>query len=137
MNRDKEHLQLLAVFHYVVAGLTALFALIPLIHVAIGWFMLHAPPPKHGEAPPPFIGWIFIIIGSCFIFAGESFAADNCGFTGIGQPCTRTELYGDTTFNPSNKLTNVSNLPEGAYFLFAAGKIRGCHGGPGRAIALY
>jgi len=34
-------------------------------------------------------------------------------------------------------LTNVSNLPEGAYFLFAAGKIRGCHGGPGRAIALY
>ncbi len=34
-------------------------------------------------------------------------------------------------------LTNVGNLPEGAYFLFAAGKIRGCHGGPGRAIALY
>jgi kynurenine formamidase len=34
-------------------------------------------------------------------------------------------------------LTNVANLPEGAYFLFAAGKIRGCHGGPGRAIALY
>jgi kynurenine formamidase len=34
-------------------------------------------------------------------------------------------------------LTNVSNLPEGAYFLFATIKIRGCHGGPGRAIALY
>ena len=34
-------------------------------------------------------------------------------------------------------LTNVGNLPEGAHFLFAAGKIRGCHGGPGRAIALY
>jgi kynurenine formamidase len=34
-------------------------------------------------------------------------------------------------------LTNVGNLPEGANFLFAAGKIRGCHGGPGRAIALY
>jgi kynurenine formamidase len=34
-------------------------------------------------------------------------------------------------------LTNVGNLPEGATFLFAAGKIRGCHGGPGRAIALY
>jgi kynurenine formamidase len=28
-------------------------------------------------------------------------------------------------------------LPEGGYFLFAAVKIKGCHGGPGRAIALY
>jgi kynurenine formamidase len=34
-------------------------------------------------------------------------------------------------------LTNLGRLPEGAYFLFAAVKIRGCHGGPGRAIALY
>jgi kynurenine formamidase len=34
-------------------------------------------------------------------------------------------------------LTNVANLPEGAHFLFAAVKVRGCHGGPGRAIALY
>jgi kynurenine formamidase len=34
-------------------------------------------------------------------------------------------------------LTNVGRLPQGAYFLFAAVKIRGCHGGPGRAIALY
>jgi len=34
-------------------------------------------------------------------------------------------------------LTNVVNLPEGATFLFAAVKIRGCHGGPGRALGLY
>jgi kynurenine formamidase len=34
-------------------------------------------------------------------------------------------------------LTNVKDVPEGAHFLFAAIKIRGCHGGPGRAIALY
>jgi kynurenine formamidase len=34
-------------------------------------------------------------------------------------------------------LTNLARLPRGAYFLFAAVKIRGCHGGPGRAIALY
>jgi kynurenine formamidase len=34
-------------------------------------------------------------------------------------------------------LTNLGQMPEGAYFLFAAVKIRGCHGGPGRAIALY
>lgn len=34
-------------------------------------------------------------------------------------------------------LTNVGEMPEKAYFIFAAVKIRGCHGGPGRAIALY
>lgn len=34
-------------------------------------------------------------------------------------------------------LTNLGKLPEGSHFVFVAGKIRGCHGGPGRAIALY
>ncbi len=34
-------------------------------------------------------------------------------------------------------LTNLGKLPGDAYFLFAAVKIRDCHGGPGRAIALY
>ncbi len=34
-------------------------------------------------------------------------------------------------------LTNLGALPEKAYLLFAAIKIRGCHGGPGRAIAVY
>ncbi len=34
-------------------------------------------------------------------------------------------------------LTNVARMPHGAYFLFAAVRIRGGHGGHGRAIALY
>jgi kynurenine formamidase len=34
-------------------------------------------------------------------------------------------------------LTNVGQIPRQAYFLFAAVKIRGGHGGHGRAIALY
>lgn len=34
-------------------------------------------------------------------------------------------------------LQNVSQIPVGGYFLFAALKIRDCHGGPGRAIVLY
>ncbi len=34
-------------------------------------------------------------------------------------------------------LTNLGALPRDAYFLFAAVKIRDCHGGPGRAIALH
>ena len=34
-------------------------------------------------------------------------------------------------------LTGVGKLPGEAYFIFAPIKIRGCHGGPGRAIALF
>jgi kynurenine formamidase len=34
-------------------------------------------------------------------------------------------------------LRGVAKLPTKAYFIFAPVKIRGCHGGPGRAIALY
>jgi kynurenine formamidase len=34
-------------------------------------------------------------------------------------------------------LTNLADFPDDAYFLFAPVKIRGCHGGPGRAILLY
>jgi kynurenine formamidase len=34
-------------------------------------------------------------------------------------------------------LVNVGRIPENAYFLFAAVKVRDCHGGPGRAIVLY
>jgi kynurenine formamidase len=34
-------------------------------------------------------------------------------------------------------LHRLGEIPDGAYFLFAAVKIRDCHGGPGRAIALY
>ncbi len=35
-------------------------------------------------------------------------------------------------------LVNVDKIPsKGAYFLFAAVKVRNCHGGPGRAIVLH
>ncbi len=34
-------------------------------------------------------------------------------------------------------LVNVGKIPNNAYFLFAAVKVRDCHGGPGRAIVLY
>jgi len=36
MNQDREHLQLLAIFHYVVAGLAGLFSLFPRLYTTIG-----------------------------------------------------------------------------------------------------
>src|SRR5579864_5349557 len=44
-------------------------------------------------------------------YAPNSWASDNCGspgfVNGVAQPCSRSELTGDTTFNPNNHLTNV------------------------------
>lgn len=76
MTRDEEQLQLLAIFHYILAGLTALFALIPIIHLALGLVMVFAPE-KLGEPnqpPPAFIGWMFAGLAAVFIVLGLVFA---------------------------------------------------------------
>jgi hypothetical protein len=36
MDQDNEHLKLLAIFHYVAAGMAAVFACIPFIHFSLG-----------------------------------------------------------------------------------------------------
>lgn len=67
-------MDLLAIFHYVVGGLTALFACIPLIHVTIGIFLLTGD--MSGPNPPPAaVGWLFIVLGSAFSMGGWTLAA--------------------------------------------------------------
>jgi hypothetical protein len=77
MTRDEDQLRLLSIFHYVVGGLAGLFALMPLFHLAFGLFMILAPEKLdgRGEAPPAFIGWMFVIIAAGFIAVGWVFAA--------------------------------------------------------------
>jgi hypothetical protein len=78
MNRDKEHLQLLAIFHYVVAGLAALFSFFPLLYTTVGAIFIFAA--RHGtakpgeELPPEFLGWIFAVLGALFFLAGLAMA---------------------------------------------------------------
>ena len=69
MTQDEQHLDLLAIFHYIVAGLTALFSCMFLIHVAMGIAMLCGAFGEK-EAPPKFMGWIFVIFPSLLILAG-------------------------------------------------------------------
>src|SRR5205823_9021911 len=38
--QEEQHLQLLAIFHYIVGGLTAFLACLPLIHLTIGLVMV-------------------------------------------------------------------------------------------------
>jgi hypothetical protein len=89
MNQDKEHLRLLAIFHYVVAGLAGLFSFFPLLYTTVGAIFIFAA--RHGTAkpgedlPPKFLGWIFAVLGSllflmgiamaiCILIAGRSLA---------------------------------------------------------------
>jgi hypothetical protein len=89
MSQDREHLQLLAIFHYVVAGLAALFSFFPLLYTTVGAIFIFAA--RHGTArpgedlPPEFLGWIFAVLGAvlfligiamaiCILIAGRSIA---------------------------------------------------------------
>jgi hypothetical protein len=89
MNQDLEHLRLLSIFHYVVAGLMALFACFPLIYLVFGLVMLiapvafqHAPNGPHGQHGGPndaavlqFMGLIFVCAAVLFTAIGWAFAA--------------------------------------------------------------
>lgn len=69
MTQDEQHLDLLAIFHYVLGGMTALFSCFFLIHVAMGIAMLCGTFDGK-DAPPRFFAWIFILIPSAFILMG-------------------------------------------------------------------
>src|SRR5262249_40047476 len=92
MDRDTEQLNLLAIFHYVVASLAALFSFFPLLYTALGVIFIFAArngTAKPGEElPPEFLGWIFAVVGSllfvisivmaiCILAAGRSLALRN------------------------------------------------------------
>jgi hypothetical protein len=78
MNQDKEHLRLLAIFHYIVAGLAAFFSFFPLLYTTIGAIFIFVA--RHGtskpgeELPPEFLGWIFIGLGSFLFLLGIAMA---------------------------------------------------------------
>jgi len=80
MNQDREHLRLLAIFHYVVAGLAGLFSFFPLLYTTIGAIFIFAA--RHGTAkpgedlPPEFLGWIFAVLGSVLFLIGIAMAID-------------------------------------------------------------
>jgi hypothetical protein len=82
MNQDLEHLRLLSIFHYVVAGLTALFACFPVFHLTFGLVMLFAPGVlenhHHGQPNDPavlrLVGAVVTSVAAFVILAGWSMA---------------------------------------------------------------
>jgi hypothetical protein len=77
MKQDEEQLRLLSIFHYVVGGLTGLFALFPIFHLIFGLVMIFASDKftgNNGTPPPAIFGWFFVIMASMFILLGWSMA---------------------------------------------------------------
>ena len=75
LTQDKEHLRLLAVFHFVVAGLAFLFALFPILHLLVGIAIVSgAFDGPAGEEVPTFFGWFFVLFAGGWILFGVAFA---------------------------------------------------------------
>jgi hypothetical protein len=74
--QDAEHLRLLGIFHYVVAGLMALWGSFPIMHVVVGAMIVsnRFPSAKGGDPPPEVIGWVFLLMGGAFVIFGWSMA---------------------------------------------------------------
>ena len=76
ISQDADHLRLLSIFHYVVAGIVGLFSLFPLIHIAVGIGILTGAfdDAKRGGPPPAFVGWLLVLLPLIFIIAGLTLA---------------------------------------------------------------
>jgi len=76
--KDEEQLRLLSIFHYIVAGLMALFSMFPLLHFAMGAALVFAPERLghggQGGPPPDFVGWFFMAFAGAFIALGLTIA---------------------------------------------------------------
>lgn len=73
---DEQHLDLLGVFHYVVGGLTALGASIPIIHLIIGFAILSGNFGDMQDEPEAAraVGILFIVIALFIIAIGWAIA---------------------------------------------------------------
>jgi hypothetical protein len=71
---DVEHLRLLSIFHYVVAGLLGLASLFPTIHFVLGLLMIggRLAPEDEGSRV---VGWIMAGCASFLVIVGFTFAA--------------------------------------------------------------
>ncbi len=67
---DRQHLQLLAIFHYVIGGLSLLGGCFPFVHLGIGIvFLTGAFDNSETEPVPDFVGVIFIAAAAILIVA--------------------------------------------------------------------
>lgn len=71
--RDREHLRLLSVFHYVVAALTTVFSLFPVVHLVLGILMIRGRL-DDGDPAAATVGWFFTLFSAIWIVVGLALA---------------------------------------------------------------
>lgn len=59
----EEHLRLLAIFHWVMAGFSLLICALPVAYVAMGYLFVSGTFVEGGRGPPAPFGWILVIFG--------------------------------------------------------------------------
>lgn len=70
----RSHLQLLSIFHYVLAGLSALFSLLPIVYVVMGMAIVTGSVGQgDANAPPNAFGWIFVAVGATLMATGVGY----------------------------------------------------------------
>jgi hypothetical protein len=89
MDKNEEYLRLLSIFHYIVGGMTMLFACFPILHLAMGLMLLLNPSIGNGKPEDAmmthFMGIFFVVfalviilvgwtLGICIIIAGKKIA---------------------------------------------------------------
>ncbi len=73
MTQDEQHLDLLAIFYFVLGGLTALISLFPIVHLIVGIFSL-AIGLTENEPISVIMGGFFIVIATIIILFGLALA---------------------------------------------------------------
>lgn len=74
MNQDLEHLNLLGIFHYVVAAVLALFSCLPILYLIIGILAVTGSLDEPSGSDGVIVGCFFIAFALFFIFAGLTMA---------------------------------------------------------------
>lgn len=93
MNSDREHLSLLSIFHFVVAGLAFLFACIPLFHFFFGLAMVTGwLPDANDDAGLQLFGVLLMVLAGCMILTGWAYAVATA-FAGSFLSARRNYTY--------------------------------------------
>jgi len=76
VDRDQEHLRILTLCYYLLAGCTALFSLLALLYVGFGAIMLSGliPANQSSNSDPRIIGYILTAIGTAAFLFGMGIA---------------------------------------------------------------
>jgi len=74
LQRDRQHLRVLAIFHYIAAALLALFGMLPGIYLVFGIMMVSGAMGAPPQGPPPAMGFIFIGVSGFLILLIEGVA---------------------------------------------------------------